>query len=77
MEKLEGNAKWIEERREKIEFAPNKRDKVERFLQGEEAGNTPLGAHLRLQKKMRDAKRATLEKAVSCLAPFCRLPFVL
>lgn len=67
MEKLEGNARWIEERREKIEFAPSKRDKVDRFLQGEETSSTPLGAHLRLQKKLRDQKRLTLEKAVSSL----------
>ncbi|KAK4703714.1 nucleolar complex protein 2, partial [Phenoliferia sp. Uapishka_3] len=63
VEKLEGNAKWIEDRREKIEFAPNKRDKVDRFLQGDDGASAPLGAHLRLQKKMRDQKRVTLEKA--------------
>lgn len=65
VEKLESNARWIEERREKIEFAPSKRDKVDRFLQGEELDKTPLGGYLRLQRKLRDAKRATLEKAVS------------
>ncbi|KAI5478398.1 hypothetical protein MNV49_005147 [Pseudohyphozyma bogoriensis] len=63
VEKIEANAKWIEERREKIEFAPNKRDQVNRFLQGEEVAKTPLGGYLRLQKKIRDQKRATLEKA--------------
>lgn len=63
VEKLESNAKWIEDRREKIEFAPTKRDKVDRFLQGEDGSKTPLGGHLRLQKKLRDAKRETLEKA--------------
>lgn len=65
VEKLESNSKWIEDKREKIEFGPSKRDKVDRFLQGEDAGLTPLGGHLRLQKKLRDAKRITLEKAVS------------
>ena len=63
VEKLENNAKWIEDRREQIEFAPNKRDKVDRFLQGDDGASAPLGAHLRLQKKMRDQKRVTLEKA--------------
>lgn len=65
VEKLEANAKWIEERREKIEFAPSKRDKVDRFLQGTEIDATPMGGYLRLQRKLREAKRATLEKAVS------------
>lgn len=73
VEKLEGNARWIEERREKIEFAPSKRDKVDRFLQGEETSGTPLGAHLRLQKKLREQKRLTLEKAVSRVSfSWCR-----
>jgi nucleolar complex protein 2 len=65
VEKLEGNAKFIEDKREAIEFSPQKRDKVDRFLQGEDPATTPLGGHLRLQKKLRDAKRVLLEKAVS------------
>lgn len=66
VEKLEGNSKFIEEKREKIEFGPGKRDKVDRFCQGEDASiASPLGAHLRLQKKLRDAKRETLERAAA------------
>jgi nucleolar complex protein 2 len=64
VEKLEGNSKWIEDRREKIEYGPGKRDKVDRFLLDDESV-APLTSHLRLQKKLRDQKRATLEKAVS------------
>lgn len=65
VEKLEGQAKWVEARREGIEFGPGKRDKVDRFLLGEEAEKMPLGMHLRLQRKLRDQKRDLLEKAVS------------
>lgn len=63
VEKLESNAKWIEQRREKVEFAPNKRDKVDRFLQNEETDKTPMGTHLKLQRKLREAKKATMERA--------------
>ncbi|KAM0748136.1 Noc2-domain-containing protein [Meredithblackwellia eburnea MCA 4105] len=63
VEKLEGNSKWIEERREKIEFTPSKRDKVDRFLKGDNIESTPLGAHLKLMNRVREQKRLTLEKA--------------
>ncbi|CEQ39412.1 SPOSA6832_00934 [Sporobolomyces salmonicolor] len=63
VDKLESNSRWIEERRDKVEFAPNKRDKVERFLQGEDLVKTPMGTHLKLQRKVKEAKRATLERA--------------
>uniref|UniRef100_A0A0K3CIA4 Ribosome assembly protein Noc2 n=1 Tax=Rhodotorula toruloides TaxID=5286 RepID=A0A0K3CIA4_RHOTO len=63
VEKLESNTKWIEQRREKVEFAPNKRDKVDRFLQIEETDKTPMGTHLKLQRKLREAKKATMERA--------------
>ncbi|GAA5877884.1 hypothetical protein JCM1840_002936 [Sporobolomyces johnsonii] len=63
VDKLESNARWIEERRDGVEFAPNKRDKVDRFLQGEDTVKTPMGTHLKLQRKVKEAKRATLERA--------------
>ena len=63
VEKLEAQAKWVEARREKVEFAPQRRDKVDRFLQGEPVEGTPLGGHLRLVRKLRDQKRETLERA--------------
>lgn len=70
VEKLESNAKWIEARRETIEFGPGKRDRVDRFLAGEERDKTPLGGFLRVQRKIREQKRATLERAVSHGAPW-------
>lgn len=69
VDKLEANAKWIEAQREQIEFGPGKRDKVERFLAGGSESSkeavSPLSAYLRVQRKVRDQKRATLERAVS------------
>ncbi|KAK4046846.1 Nucleolar Complex 2 protein [Microbotryomycetes sp. JL221] len=63
IERLEAQSKWIEERREKVEFAPNKRDKVDRFLLNEDKEKTPLGGFVKLQRKVKEQKRATLERA--------------
>jgi nucleolar complex protein 2 len=67
VEKMEQNKKWVEERREKVEFAPGQRDSVERYEAEAEADKekTPLGTYARLQRKLRDQRRALLEKAVS------------
>lgn len=65
IEKLESNSKWIEQRREVIEFGPMKRDKVERFLKDEDEARTPMGTHLKLMRRAREARKATLERGVS------------
>lgn len=66
VDKLEANAKWIEARRDTIEFGPGKRDKVESFLSDDGSSDpSPLAGYLRVQRKVRDQKRATLERAVS------------
>ena len=74
VEKLESNARYVESKREGIEFGPGKRDQVERFLRDDSAESTPLGGYLRVQRKIRDQKRVTLERAVqttvsSAMAP--------
>ncbi|KAK4045973.1 Nucleolar Complex 2 protein [Microbotryomycetes sp. JL201] len=63
VDKLEAQSKWIEQRRENVDFAPTKRDKVDRFLAGEERDSTPLGAFVKIQRKVKEQKRATLERA--------------
>ncbi|KAM0786266.1 hypothetical protein ACM66B_007064 [Microbotryomycetes sp. NB124-2] len=63
IDKLEAQSKWIEQRREKVDFAPNKRERVDRFLLGEDKENTPLGAFVKVQRKVKEQKRATLERA--------------
>lgn len=53
-QKLEANSKWIQERRTKIDFAPNDRAGVEGFLKGFEWEKTPLGAYVIGQRKQRE-----------------------
>lgn len=61
VQKLETNGKWIEERRSKIDFAPNNRAGVEGFLKGFEWEKTPLGAFAVGQRKQREEKARLME----------------
>jgi len=62
VQKLEANARWIEERRAKVDFAPNDRAGVEGFLKDVEWEKTPLGAFVVGQRKTRDEKARVLEE---------------
>jgi len=61
--KLEANSKWIEQRRAKVDFAPNDRAGVEAFLKEVEWTSTPLGAFVEGQRKTREERRKVLEEA--------------
>jgi nucleolar complex protein 2 len=63
IQKLEANSKWIEERRAKVDFAPNDRAGVEGFLKGFEWEKTPLGAFVVGQRKQREEKAKLMEEA--------------
>jgi nucleolar complex protein 2 len=62
IQKLEANGKWIEERRSKVDFAPNNRAGVEGFLKGFEWEKTPLGAFVVGQRKQREERVKMLEE---------------
>ncbi|KAF2868798.1 Noc2p family-domain-containing protein [Massariosphaeria phaeospora] len=63
VQKLEANSKWIEEKRAKVDFAPNSRAGVEGFLKEVEWEKTPLGAYVSGQRKTREQKAKLLEAA--------------
>ncbi|KAF2707285.1 ribosome assembly protein-like protein Noc2 [Pleomassaria siparia CBS 279.74] len=63
VQKLETNSKWIEEKRAKVDFAPNDRAGVEGFLKDVEWEKSPLGAYVIGQRKARDQKAKQLEAA--------------
>ncbi|GAB7344196.1 hypothetical protein MBLNU457_2087t1 [Dothideomycetes sp. NU457] len=63
VQKLDANCKWIEERRAKVEFAPNERAGVEGFLKDVETEKTPLGAFVKGQRKGREARAKMLEES--------------
>jgi nucleolar complex protein 2 len=62
VQKFESNARWIEELRAKVDFAPNDRAGVEGFLKQEAMEKTPLGAYLAGQRKMREERAKVLEE---------------
>jgi nucleolar complex protein 2 len=63
VQKLETNAKWVEEKRAKVDFAPNDRAGVEGFLKDVEWEKSPLGAYVTGQRKQREQKTRMLEAA--------------
>lgn len=62
IQKLEANGKFIEEKRAKVDFAPNNRAGVDGFLKGFEWEKTPLGAFVVGQRKQREEKQKILEQ---------------
>lgn len=63
IQKLEANTKWIEEKRTKIDFAPNDRAGVDGFLKDVDWEKSPLGAYVAGQRKAREQKAKQLEDA--------------
>ncbi|KAF2128187.1 Noc2-domain-containing protein [Dothidotthia symphoricarpi CBS 119687] len=63
IQKLEANSKWVEEKRAKVDFAPNNRAGVEGFLKDVDWEKTPLGAFVAGQRKAREQKNKMLEDA--------------
>ncbi|KAI9785957.1 MAG: Nucleolar Complex 2 protein [Geoglossum umbratile] len=62
VQKLEANAKWVEERRAKVDFALSDRAGVEGFLREEEWEKTPLGAFVVGQRKSREERERLIEE---------------
>lgn len=63
VQKLEANSKWVEEKRAKVEFAPNHRQGVDSFLKDVTEQKTPLGAYVVGQRKTREEKAKVLEES--------------
>lgn len=61
IQKSEANSKWIEERRNKVTFSPKDRAEVESFLKDVKWDDTPLGAFVAGQRRLRDEKAKVLE----------------
>ena len=62
VQKSEANARWIEERRNKINFSPKDRTEVEAFVKDVQWQDTPLGAFVVSQKESREERRKVLEQ---------------
>ncbi|KAL2809329.1 Noc2p family-domain-containing protein [Aspergillus granulosus] len=63
VQKVESNSRWIEERRVNVSYAPRNRAEVESFLKDVDWESTPLGAFVKVQRKLREEKAALLEES--------------
>jgi nucleolar complex protein 2 len=62
LQKIESNVRFVEEKRAKVDFAPNNRAGVEGFLKEIEWEKTPLGAFVVGQRKFRKEKEKVFEQ---------------
>ncbi|RAL16913.1 mRNA-binding ribosome synthesis protein NOC2 [Aspergillus homomorphus CBS 101889] len=62
VQKVEANARWIEDKRLAVTFTPRNRADVESFLKDVDWESSPLGAFVKSQRKLREEKAALLEK---------------
>lgn len=63
VQKIDGNTKFIEQRRAKVQFAPNNRPAVQSFLKDVDWTKTPLGAFVAGQRKTREEKAKVIEQS--------------
>lgn len=64
VEKLQQNSKFIEEKRSEIDFSPNNKTEVNRFLNDIPWQKTPLGAYVSVQREVREEKAKLLRESL-------------
>ncbi|KAL9040920.1 MAG: hypothetical protein Q9180_001614 [Flavoplaca navasiana] len=63
VQKLESNARWIEEKRRHVDFGPSNREGVEGFLRDISMEDTPLGAFVEGLRRKSEEREKMLERA--------------
>ncbi|PPQ63453.1 hypothetical protein CVT24_004985 [Panaeolus cyanescens] len=65
LERVEESAKWVDQQRKAVTFAPAKMGDVQEWEQRIKAklGDTPLGKYVKVQRKTREKRRKLVEKA--------------
>lgn len=63
-ERMEANAKFVEVKRDKVEFSPADRRQLEAWNRNMQDETTPLKSYLKVQRKLRDQKRELVEKSM-------------
>lgn len=64
VERAEESAKWMEQQRKGVGFAPGQMSEVERWESGLKVDDSPLAKYVRVQQKVRAKRRSLLDKAV-------------
>lgn len=63
VERLTATAKYIERRRDKINFTPRNLQAIDQFSNDLEVDQTPIGSYVKIQRKMRDDAKALIAEA--------------
>ncbi|KAL9000184.1 MAG: hypothetical protein Q9169_001086 [Polycauliona sp. 2 TL-2023] len=63
VQKLESNARWLEEKRRHVDFGPSNREGVEGFLRDVSVEDTPLGAFVEGLRRKSEEREKMLERA--------------
>jgi nucleolar complex protein 2 len=66
LERIEESAKWVEERRRGVSFAPGKLGEVQKWENNVNVQDTPLGKYVRVLRKAREKRRKLVEKVSFC-----------
>lgn len=62
IERVEESAKWVDEQRRGVSFAPGKLQEVQRWEREVNVQETPLGKYVRVLRKAREKRRKLVEK---------------
>jgi len=63
VERIEESAKWVEEKRKGVTFAPGMLGEVEDWESQVKIEESPLGKYIKVQRKTREKRRQLIEKA--------------
>jgi nucleolar complex protein 2 len=66
LERMDDSARWVEERRKAVQFAPSRIADVqewEKNIRPKLVDDTPLGKYVKVQRKIREKRRKLIEKA--------------
>ncbi|KAI0944516.1 hypothetical protein AcW1_002201 [Taiwanofungus camphoratus] len=63
VERIEESARWVEQKRKGVTFAPGRLGEVEAWESGVNTDDTPLGKYVKVQRKVREKRRKLVEKA--------------
>ncbi|KAI0776831.1 Noc2-domain-containing protein [Trametes elegans] len=63
VDRIEESAKWVEQKRTGVLFAPGKLGEVERWEDGLKVADAPLARYVKVQRKAREKRRKLVEKA--------------
>ncbi|KZT05233.1 Noc2-domain-containing protein [Laetiporus sulphureus 93-53] len=63
VERVEESARWVEQRRKGVTFAPGRMAEIEAWEGGVNVEESPLGKYVKVQRKAREKRRRLVEKA--------------